>query len=114
MHPTGITGKLARTAALHPWKVVAVWVVVLVIGLTTMATLGNRFTMNEEFRTDLESRVADDLITERLNGGAEDPAQERVIVSATDMTVDDPAFEAVVANVASAIAAHDEVSRVET
>ncbi len=111
---TGITGKLARASARHPWKTVAAWIIVLVVGLATMATIGNRFTMNEEFRIDLESRVADDLITQRLNGGAEDPAQERVIVSSTDLTVDDPAFEAVVANVASAIGAHEEVARVET
>jgi RND superfamily putative drug exporter len=94
--------------------VIAAWVAVLVIALATMATIGNRFTMNEEFRVDLESRVADDLITERLNDGAEDPAMERVIVSATDLTVDDPAFETVVADVASAIGAHDEVAQVAT
>ncbi|MDQ4045453.1 MAG: MMPL family transporter [Chloroflexota bacterium] len=91
-----------------------IWAVALVIALTTMVTLGDRFTMNEEFRTDLESRVADDLITERLNGGAEDPAQERVIVSSTDLTVDDPAFAAVVADVAATLGAHREVTRVET
>jgi RND superfamily putative drug exporter len=111
---TGITGKLARVSALHPWKTVAVWIVVLVIGLASMATIGNRFTMNEEFRIDLESRVADDLITERLNGGVEDPAMERVIVSSTELTVDDPAFEAVVTNVAASLAAHDEVAGVTT
>ncbi len=114
MHPTGLTGRLARISARHPWTVIATWIVVLAIALTTMVTLGNRFTMNEEFRVDLESRVANDLIAERLNGGAEDPAQERVIVSSTDMTVEDPAFEAVVANVAAELAAHDEVARVET
>ena len=80
-----ITGKLARFSALHPWKMVTVWIVVLVVALATIATAGDRFTMNEEFRVDLESRVADDLITERLNGGEEDPAQERVIVSSTSV-----------------------------
>src|SRR4051794_29863624 len=94
--PTGLTGKIARTAARHPWRVVAIWVVVLAISLTTMVTVGNRLTMNEEFRTDLESRVADNLITARLNGGAKDPARERVIVSSAALTVDDPAFQAVV------------------
>jgi len=114
MEPTGLTGKLARIAARNPWKIVAVWIIVLVIGVATMATNGNRFSMNEEFRIDLESRVANDLITERLNGGEEDPAQERVIVSSESLTVDDPAFEAVVANVASAISAHEEVTSVST
>ncbi len=114
MHRTGITGKLAHFSALNPWKTLAVWIVVLVVALATIATAGNRFTMNEEFRVDLESRVADDLITERLNGGAEDPAQERVIVTSTELSVDDPAFEAVVADVAATLGAHDEVSRVET
>src|SRR5688572_19737192 len=111
---TALTGKIARASALHPWKTVAAWIVVLVIALTTMATIGNRFTMNEEFRTDLESRLADDLITERLNGGAEAPAQERVIVSSMELSVDDPAFKSVVTNVAAALSAHGEVSTVET
>jgi RND superfamily putative drug exporter len=111
---TPLTGKLARAAARHPWRTIAAWVVVLAIALTTMATIGNRFTMNEEFRTDLESRTADSLITERLNGGVKDPAQERVIVSSTQYTVDDPAFKAVVEHVAETLKAHGEVSRVET
>lgn len=111
---TALTGKLARAAARHPWRVVAAWVVILALALGTMAAGGNRFTMNEEFRTDLESRVADGLITERLNGGVKDPAQERVIVSSSELTVDDPAFAAVVADVAAAIGAHPEVSSVAT
>jgi RND superfamily putative drug exporter len=112
--PTGLTGKIARTAAQRPWTVVAIWVVVLIIAVASMATLGNNFTMNEEFRTDLESRVADEQITERLNGGSDDPAQERVIVSSTDLTVDDPAFAAVVTDVAAQLSAHKEVSGVTT
>jgi len=113
-NPTGLTGKIARTSAQRPWTVVAIWVVVLIIAVASMATLGNNFTMNEEFRVDLESRVADEQITERLNGGSEDPAQERVIVSSTDLTVDDPAFAAVVTDVAAQLSAHNEVSGVTT
>lgn len=114
MHPTGFTGKIARTSALHPWKVLAAWIIVLLIAVTTMATIGSRLTMNEEFRTDLESRVADELITERLNGGVEEPARERVIVSSEELTVDDPSFAVVVADIAAALRAHDEVSGVAT
>jgi RND superfamily putative drug exporter len=114
MNSTGLTGKIARTSAQRPWTVVAIWVVVLIIAVASMATLGNKFTMNEEFRVDLESRVADEQITERLNGGSKDPAQERVIVSSTDLTVDDPAFAAVVNDVAAQLSAHAEVSGVTT
>lgn len=111
---TTLTGKMARGAAHHPWKVVGAWAAILAIALVTMATAGNRFTMNEEFRTDLESRVADGLITERLNSGVKDPAQERIIVSSSEWTVDDPAFAAVVADVAAAVGAHEEVASVAT
>jgi RND superfamily putative drug exporter len=111
---TGLTGKVAGAAARHPWKVIAAWVLILVVALATMASIGSSLTMNDEFRTDLESRVADSLITERLNGGVETPAQERVIVSSAELTVDDPAFAAVVAEVATALRAHDEVSEVTT
>ncbi|HEX5164666.1 MAG TPA: MMPL family transporter, partial [Thermomicrobiales bacterium] len=111
---TSLTGKIARTSARHPWKTIAGWLVVLAIALTTMVTIGNHFTMNDEFRTDLESRVADDLITQRMNGGVETPAQERVIVSSADLTVDDPAFAAVVANVAATLSANEAVAGVQT
>ncbi|MEZ4520825.1 MAG: MMPL family transporter [Thermomicrobiales bacterium] len=114
MNSTGLIGRFARASARHPWKVIAAWIVVLLIALATMTTIGSGLTMNEEFRTDLESRVADDLITARLNSGVEDPAQERVIVSSADVTVDDPSFAAVVADVAAALRAHDEVSGVTT
>jgi RND superfamily putative drug exporter len=114
MTPTGLTGKLARNAAQHPWRPIAAWALVLVIALATMIGFGERFTVNEEFRTDLESRVANDLITERLNGGVEDPAQERVIVSSDEHTVDSPGFRTVVMRVAEALGVHPEVARIET
>ncbi|RIK42357.1 MAG: MMPL family transporter [Chloroflexi bacterium] len=115
MNPTGITGTLARNAARRPWLVVASWAVVLVLGLATMLTLGDRFSAEEEIRADLEARTADTLIGQRLNGGVEDPAQEFVIVSSSDLTVDNPAFQAVVAALAAEIAAHsDLVASVET
>lgn len=111
----GITGRLARWSASHPWKVIATWALVLVVGLATIGVVGNRFTAEEEIRTDLETLVADDLISERLNNGVEESAQEFVIVSSADLTVDDPAFERVVAGVVSEIEAHgDLVSDVST
>ena len=106
---TGLTGKMARWSARRPWKVVAIWVIVLIIGLTSVGIFGSRFTQDEEFRADLENLTADELITERLNGGVEDPAQEFVIVSSEELTVDDPAFEAVVVDVATEIRAHDDL-----
>ena len=91
-----------------PVEVVAVWIIVLVVGVATMATVGGQFDL-EEFRADFESLIADDLITERLSGGIEDPAQEFVIVSSAELTVDDPAFQAVVDDVAAEISSHDEL-----
>ncbi len=105
----GMTGKLARWSSRHPWKIVAIWAIVLIIGLATMGVVGNRFTAEEEIRTDLETLVADDLITDRLNNGIEDPAQEFVIVSSENQTVDDPAFEAIVSDITAEIRAHGEL-----
>ena len=111
---TALTGRIAGASARHPWRVVALWVGIVALALTTLITVGDRFTTNEEFRVDLESRVADGLITERLNGGQEAPLQERVIVSATDLSVDDPAFQAVVHDVATALSADGDVASVVT
>ncbi len=109
MRSAGLTGKLARTSARHPWKIVAIWMAVLLIGLTTMVVFGNRFAPDEDIRADLENLTADGLITERLNDGQEAPAQEFVIVSSDSLTVDDPAFETVVASVAGQISAHNDL-----
>lgn len=106
---TSLTGKMAGWSARRPWKVVGIWVAVLVIALVAMAVAGNRFTAEDEIRTDLESLVADGLITERLNGGVEESAQEFVIVSSDGETVDDPVFEGVVADIVAEIEAHDEL-----
>ena len=111
----GLTGKLAQWSATSPWKVIGIWAAVLVIGLAFIGVFGSRFSQDEEFRTDLENLTADELITERLNGGAEDPAREFVIVSSDSLTVDDPAFKAVVGDVAAEINTHSElVSSVTT
>ena len=105
----GMTGRMARWSARRPWKVIAIWAAVLIIGLATVAMVGNRFTVEEEIRTDLETLTADDLITQRLNGGVEDQAQEFVIVSSKELTVDDPAFKTAVAGIAADIRAHDDL-----
>ncbi|MEZ4520690.1 MAG: MMPL family transporter [Thermomicrobiales bacterium] len=104
--PAGITGRMARWSAGHPWKIIAVWAAVLIIGLATVGIAGNRFTAEDEIRTDLEAMTAVDLIAERLNNGVEDPAQEFVIVSSADATVDEPAFQTVVEGVVAEIEAH--------
>lgn len=110
-----LTGRAARWSAQHPWKVVGIWAAALIVALAMIGVMGNRFTAEDEIRTELEAFTADELITERLNNGVEAPAQEFVIVSSDDLTVDDPAFKTVVDSVVAKIEAHDDlVSDVST
>ncbi len=81
---------LARASAQHPWRVIGVWLAVLVASGALIATLlSSALTTEFDFANQPESKRAMKLL-EALTGPAE--AQEVVIVRSDTLTVDDPAF----------------------
>lgn len=84
-------GRLARTSARHPWKFVALWVVILVVAGAATTRLGDALTTEMTFANNPESLEGYNLLSDKLN--YEDPLQETIIIQSKTLTVDDPAFE---------------------
>ena len=71
--------------------------------------LGDALTTEGDFTNQPESVRADDLLKERLRGGQDQPVTETVIVRSESVTVDDPAFQQVVAQTAAGLRAMPEI-----
>jgi RND superfamily putative drug exporter len=99
------TAGLARASARHPWRVVAAWILVLVLAGVAASGLGDALTYQGTFTNRPESVRADDLLKHRLRGGQDRPVTETVIVRSDTATVADPAFRQVVAQTAAALRA---------
>ncbi|MCX6374249.1 MAG: MMPL family transporter, partial [Actinobacteria bacterium] len=101
---SGVTERLARTSALHPWRTLGIWAVLIVLAVLAVGTLlGSGLTSDIKFRADKpDSIVGQELLEQRLTG----PRQitDFVIMRSATATVDDPAFEAYVDDLAGRIA----------
>ncbi len=103
------TAGLARISARHPWKIVAIWVVLIILAVGLASGLGDALTTEGDFTNKPESVRADDLLKERMRGGQDQPVTETVIVRSESATVDDPAFQQVVAQTAAGLRAIPEI-----
>ncbi len=86
---------LARRCASHPWFTVLSWIMLLAIGggLFVGVLTGNMTTVTK-FTTGAESKLADDLFTERFPRAAY--KVENAVITAETCTADDPEFWAYV------------------
>ena len=93
---SGLTERLARSSALHPWRTIGIWTALIVLAVVAVGTLlGSGLTSDIKFRADKpDSLVGQELLEQRLTG----PRQitDFVIVRSATATVDDPAFKAYV------------------
>ena len=100
---SGLTERLARTSALHPWRTIGIWTALIVLAVITVGTLlGSGLTSDIKFRADKpDSLVGQELLEQRLTG----PRQitDFVIVRSATTTVDDSAFKAYVDDLAGRI-----------
>ncbi|MCC6792153.1 MAG: hypothetical protein IT336_10720, partial [Thermomicrobiales bacterium] len=84
------TAGLARLSARHPWRVLALWVVLLVMAAISAPSLGDALTTEANFTNRPESLRGDELLEERLRG--ERPMTETIVVHSDELTVDDLAY----------------------
>jgi len=101
------TRGLARTSALHPWRVVGAWVVMLVLAIAMVAGIGLDLTTAAEFTNDPDSAKGAELLEDRLRG--EEPVTETIIIRATDATVSDAEYQAIVEQTTASLRAMDGV-----
>jgi RND superfamily putative drug exporter len=85
------TAGLARITSRHPWRTIAVWILILVIGGWQASLIGDRTTSEYKFNTEPESVKGLNLIEAHMGG--DQPLQETIVVASDSLTVDDPEFQ---------------------
>ena len=89
---TSIYESLALRSARHPWITIGIWGLVIIISLALRITLfGDAISTEFTFINNPDSKVADELLEDRLFGPK--GTNEVVIVESETMTVDDQAFQ---------------------
>ncbi len=99
------TSGMARASARHPWRVVLVWVLLLVLAGVAASGLGDVLTTESNFLNNPESVRGDRLLEDRLRGPH--PVSETIVIRSADMTVDDPAFQQAVEKTTADLRAAD-------
>jgi RND superfamily putative drug exporter len=99
---TSSTQRLARAAAVHPWRVVAAWGLILVASIVAIGTLlGSAFTSDASLTTSTDSVMAEKVIADNFSQGHR--IDEAVIIHSAKLDADSQEFRAFVADVRSAI-----------
>ncbi len=97
------TENLARASASHPWRVVGIWVLVLVACFFFIASfLEDGLTNKFVFTNDSEVKVGIDLVEDEIRGPT--GTNEVVVFESTNYTVDDPEYRLAVENLTTNIA----------
>jgi RND superfamily putative drug exporter len=101
---TSITQRLARSAALHPWRVVAAWGLILAAAVVAIGTLlGSAFNSDASLTTTPDSAKAEKVIADHFS--QDERIDEAVIIHSTELSAKSPEFKAFVADVRSSIEA---------
>ena len=102
--PSGgaLTQRLARTAALHPWRVVLTWTLILVASVVAIGgLLGSALNSDASLTTHPESVRASDTIDK--NFPRAERVDEAVVIHSTQLTTENPEFERFVTTVRSTL-----------
>jgi RND superfamily putative drug exporter len=101
---TSITQYLARVTAVHPWRVVTAWGLILAASVVAIGTLlGSAFTSDGSITTNPDSARAEQVIADNFSQA--DRIDDAVVIYSPDLTSDDPKFTAYVSKVRSSIEA---------
>jgi RND superfamily putative drug exporter len=84
------TSNIARASALHPWRTLGFWLMLIVLAGVLQATMSNPFNGDDNFTNNPDSKIADDLINQRMKD--DDALDETIVFRSLDTTVDDPAY----------------------
>src|SRR5665647_920567 len=101
------TGKTAGFSARHPWWVIGVWALFLVLAAIASPGLKSALSGDEmRFLNNPDSVQGQTLIKEKMAGAvmSSSSATETVLVHSDTATVDDPAFKQVVEKTTGALA----------
>jgi uncharacterized membrane protein YdfJ with MMPL/SSD domain len=95
---------LATASARHPWRVLGLWAVAIVVAFMLIGNfLDDALTNEVQVTNNPDSTVGQKLVEDRLRG--ETRANEAIDIRSDQVTVDDPAFQAKVEEVVGEIRA---------
>ena len=95
---------VARACALHPWRAIGIWAVLLLAAFGLISTLlSGALTAQYSFFGNPPSQVGADLLSQRM--GMPQKADEIVVVSSTTQTATSPAFRQTILGIQNRIAA---------
>ncbi len=107
----GLTGKLSAVSARHPWRVIAIWVVVTVVLMVSSGIVGGVFTTNISFTDNRESQTARELLKEWQG----EPLFESLVISSEKYAVQTPEFKKFVTDITAALRKHpDKIDPAQT
>ena len=97
MEKHGLTERAARASSRHPWRVLAVWIAVIVASVGTIGTFLESGLEGEiAITSETESKRAEQLLAEGFpQAPPTEEITEIVVVRSEDGTVDDAGFEPV-------------------
>jgi putative drug exporter of the RND superfamily len=99
---------LARASSRHPWRTLAVWLILIVaMGGVTSSLLSDALNQDIAFTNKPESVRAQDILDARFGGGNEPDSTELFVVQSSTLTVDDPQFVGLVKQLETDIAGLD-------
>lgn len=102
------TADLARFSANRPWRMIGVWITILVLALAAVGVLGDSTTTEIRFTNDPEAQAGQKVLEEA--GLTDDaPTDETVIVKSRNATVDDPAYREHIETVTATLRSMDGV-----
>src|SRR5687768_7530757 len=97
-----LTQRLAHISALHPWRIVAAWGLILAASIVAIgALIGSAFTSDASLTTTPDSTRAEQVLADNFSQG--DRIDDAVVIYAAQLTSDDPEFRTFVADVRSSI-----------
>ncbi len=101
------TGGIAGFSARHPWWVIGIWMVFMVMAAVALPGLKGALSGDEmKFLNNPDSVKGQTLLSERMPGlSTSSGAMETILVHSDELTVDDAAFQEVVAQTWAAVAA---------
>jgi RND superfamily putative drug exporter len=106
-HRPGFTGRITRAAARHPWRTLALWVVLVA---AAFAVSGQMDLSGDTATAGTEATKAEDLIKNRLR--EETPPEEFLIIESQTAAADEPAFAGFVDSLVSDLRALEQVDSV--
>ena len=95
--------RLTNWSARHPWRVLAVWGVAVLVGIALTAAFIGDLTTESQVTNNPESEQAYELIGSRIPFDPDDEVNELIIVHTPSFEVEDPAFRAKVVDLAESI-----------